>query len=47
MSSELFSISDIVIGNAERISSRNSKGLCDEIIKPPNTSDDSFAPVLS
>ena len=35
-----------MIGNAERISSRKSKGLSNEIIKP-NTSDNSFAPVLN
>ena len=35
------------IGNTERISSWNSKGFSDEIIKPSTTSDNSLAPVLS
>ena len=33
-------------GNTERISSWKSKGLLDEIIKPPTTSDNSLAPAL-
>ena len=33
--------------NTERISSWKSKGLSDEIIKPPATSDNSLAPALS
>ena len=35
------------IDNTECISSWKSKGLSDEIIKPPNTSDNSLAPALS
>ena len=35
------------IGNTENISSWNSKGFSDEIIKPSTTSDNSLAPVLS
>ena len=34
------------IGNTERISSWKSKGLLDEIIKPPITSDNSLGPAL-
>ena len=34
------------IGNTGRISSGKSKGLSDEIIKPPATSDNSLAPSL-
>ena len=35
------------IGNTERISSWKSKGLSDEIIKHPTTSDSSFVAALS
>ena len=35
------------IGNTKRISLWKSKGLSDEIIKSPNTSDNSLAPALS
>ena len=35
------------IGNATHISSWESKGLSDEIIKPPSTSSNSLAPALS
>ena len=34
------------IGNADHILSWKSKGLSDEIIKPPTTSDNSLAPAL-
>ena len=36
-----------VIGNTNMVSSRKSKGLSAETIKPPTTSDNSLAPTLS
>ena len=35
------------IGNTDYISMWKSKGLSDEVIKPPATSDNSLAPALS
>ena len=35
------------IGNTERISSCKSRGVSNEIIKPPTTTDDSLAPALT
>ena len=36
-----------IIGNTDQISSWKSKGLFDEIIKPPATSDNILVPALS